>query len=121
MAPTGGNIGIGFAIPANLAKKVILQLRDKGKVVRGYLGIVPAAIDDDTKEALKLKDKKGALISSVAADTPAAKAGLKQYDVVVEVNGRRSRTTTTCGSRSATSCRGPRSRSRSSGTARSRP
>jgi serine protease Do len=89
MAPTGGNIGIGFAIPSNLAKKVVQQLRDKGKVVRGYLGIVPAAIDDDTREALKLKDKKGALISSVAADTPAAKAGLKPYDVVTEINGQK--------------------------------
>jgi serine protease Do len=89
LAPTGGNIGIGFAIPANLAKKVIQQLRDKGKVVRGYLGIAPAAIDDDTKEGLKLKDKKGALIISVTADTPAAKAGLKQYDVVIELNGQK--------------------------------
>ncbi|MDD8026056.1 MAG: Do family serine endopeptidase [Acidobacteriota bacterium] len=89
LAPNGGNIGIGFAIPSNLAKKVIQQLKDKGKVVRGYLGIVPASIDDETREALKLKDKKGALISSVAANTPAAKAGLKPYDVVIEINGQK--------------------------------
>jgi len=85
----GGNIGIGFAIPANLAKKVVIQLKDKGKVVRGYLGIIPADVDDDTKDALKLKDKKGALVNSVAEGTPAAKAGLKQYDVIVEINGQK--------------------------------
>lgn len=89
LAPSGGNIGIGFAIPSNLAKKVVLQLKDKGRVVRGYLGIIPLDIDDETREGLKLKDKKGALISSVEPDTPADKAGLKQYDVIVEVNGQR--------------------------------
>jgi serine protease Do len=87
LTPTGGSIGIGFAIPSNLAKKVVTQLKEKGKVVRGYLGLYPKDIDDDTKEALKLKDKKGALIDSVEAGTPAAKAGLKQYDVVVAVDG----------------------------------
>jgi serine protease Do len=89
LAPSGGNIGIGFAIPSNLAKKVVLQLKEKGRVVRGYLGIIPLDIDDETKDGLKLKDKKGALISSVEPDTPADKAGLKQYDVIVEVNGQR--------------------------------
>ena len=87
LTPTGGSIGIGFAIPSNLAKKVVSQLKEKGKVVRGYLGLYPVDIDDDTKDALKLKDKKGALINSVEAGTPAAKAGLKQYDVVVAVDG----------------------------------
>ena len=87
LTPTGGSIGIGFAIPSNLAKKVVSQLKEKGKVVRGYLGLYPKDIDDDTKDALKLKDKKGALIDSVEAGTPAAKAGLKQYDVVVAVDG----------------------------------
>jgi serine protease Do len=87
LTPTGGSIGIGFAIPSNLAKKVVTQLKEKGKVVRGYLGLLPIDIDDDTKDALKLKDKRGALINSVEAGTPAAKAGLKQYDVVVGVNG----------------------------------
>ena len=87
LTPTGGSIGIGFAIPSNLAKKVVTQLKEKGKVVRGYLGLYPVNIDDDTKDALKLKDKKGALINSVEAGTPAAKAGLKQYDVVVAVDG----------------------------------
>lgn len=87
LTPTSGSIGIGFAIPSNLAKKVVTQLKEKGKVIRGYLGLYPKDIDDDTKDALKLKDKRGALINSVEAGTPAAKAGLKQYDVVVGVNG----------------------------------
>ncbi len=89
LAPTGGSIGIGFAIPSNLARKVILQLREKGRVVRGYLGIIPVDLDDDTRDALKLKDKKGALINSVEPGTPADKAGLKQYDVIVEMNGQK--------------------------------
>jgi serine protease Do len=86
---SGGNIGIGFAIPSNLAKKVVAQLKEKGKVIRGYLGInIPfQPIDEETRKSLSLPSRKGALISSVEAGTPAEKAGLKQYDVVIELNG----------------------------------
>jgi serine protease Do len=87
ISTTGGNIGIGLAIPSDLAKKVVTQLKEKGRVVRGYLGIVPTDIDEEAKEVLKLKDRKGALVSSVEPGTPADKAGLKQYDVIVEING----------------------------------
>ena len=86
-SPTGGNIGIGFAIPSNIAKRVIAQLKEKGRVVRGYLGIVPGAVSEDLRKLLKLEKKKGALVNSVEAGTPADKAGLKQYDVIIEVNG----------------------------------
>jgi serine protease Do len=89
LTPTGGNIGIGFAIPVNMAKKVVSQLKDKGKVVRGWLGVevVTLPIDQDTQKLLNLKSKKGALINNVTQAGPAEKAGFKPYDVIVEVNG----------------------------------
>jgi serine protease Do len=88
-AMNGGNIGIGFAIPSNMAKKVVSQLKDKGKVIRGFLGInIPRQpIDEETRKSLNLSSRKGALINSVEPGTPAEKAGLKQYDVVIELNG----------------------------------
>jgi serine protease Do len=89
LTPSGGNIGIGFAIPSNMAKKVVTQLKEKGRVIRGWLGvtIVTQPIDQDYQKALNLKSRKGALINSVESGSPADKAGIKQYDVVTEVNG----------------------------------
>jgi serine protease Do len=89
LTPTGGNIGIGFAIPSNMAKKVVTQLKDKGKVIRGWLGVEVATlpIDQDTQKLLNLKSKKGALINNVTQGGPAEKSGFKPYDVVVEMNG----------------------------------
>ena len=88
-SPSGGNIGLGFAIPSNLAKKVIIQLKEKGRVVRGRIGIrMPTnPLTEEDKEAFKLKDKKGALVNSVEPGGPADKAGIKPYDVIVEVDG----------------------------------
>ncbi len=86
--PTGGNIGIGFAIPSDLTKKIVSQLKETGKVVRGYLGIsLLQDIDDKIKEVLSLKSKKGAMINGVEPGTPAEKAGLKQFDVITKING----------------------------------
>ena len=83
-----GNIGIGFAIPSSLAKKVVNQLKDKGKVIRGYLGVRGIySIDEQKKNNLNLKSKQGAMILEVEPGTPAEKAGLKPYDVIVEVDG----------------------------------
>lgn len=87
ISPSGGNIGIGLSIPSSLAKGVIEQLKEKGRVVRGYLGVSIMEITDDHMKLLKLKSKKGALISSVEPDTPAEKAGLKRYDVITKLNG----------------------------------
>ena len=90
LTPSGGNIGIGFAIPSNMAKKVVIQLKDKGRVIRGWLGvtIVSQPIDQDYQKALNLKSRKGAIINDVTPGSPADKAGIKQYDVVTEVNGK---------------------------------
>jgi len=86
LAPTGGNIGIGFAIPSNLAKKIVMQLKEKGRVVRGFLGVIVSSIDEDTKKVLNLKSKKGAFVNSVGQGTPAEKSGLKRYDVIIAIN-----------------------------------
>jgi len=80
------NIGIGFAIPINLAKNVMEQLIKEGHVVRGWLGVVITNLDPDMAEAFGLKDAKGALISDIVDDSPAAKAGLKEGDVVLKLD-----------------------------------
>ena len=85
----GGNVGIGFAIPVSLAKQVMDDLISKGKVVRGYLGVVVGTPDAELSEALNLKENAGAVISEVADGTPADKAGLKKYDVIIEVEGKK--------------------------------
>ena len=87
LAPTGGNIGIGFAIPSNLARKVVKQLQEKGRVVRGFLGIRPQPLTTADKDHLKLKSKRGALVGEVENGTPADKGGLEVADVIIEING----------------------------------
>lgn len=79
--------GIGFATPINTAKQILPQLKEKGKVSRGFLGLVPQEISEGLRESLDLSSTHGVIISSVQRDTPADKAGLKRYDVIVEVNG----------------------------------
>ncbi|MHB8055094.1 MAG: S1C family serine protease, partial [Candidatus Aminicenantales bacterium] len=77
LTPSGGSIGIGFAIPSAMAKKVVVQLKEKGRVVRGRLGvsIMSRPIDQDMQKALNLKDRKGAVINAVVNGTPADTAG----------------------------------------------
>lgn len=87
ISPSGGNIGIGLSIPTSLAKGVIQQLKDKGKVVRGYLGVSIYPVTDDYVKLLNLKSKTGAVVNTVEPGTPAEKAGLKPYDVIIELNG----------------------------------
>jgi serine protease Do len=89
LSPTGGNVGIGFAIPSDLAAQVIEQLISNGEVRRGYLGVAPGDLTDELKDAMGLAaDLQGALINQVLAGTPAEDAGLENGDVVLEVNGR---------------------------------
>ena len=86
-SPSGGNVGIAFAIPASTAQSVIQDLRDNGAVVRGWLGVQIQDISQDIANSLKLKDTKGALVNEVLPDTPAAKAGFKAGDAIVTVDG----------------------------------
>jgi serine protease Do len=78
---------LGFAVPVNTAKLVLPQLKEKGKVVRGYLGVNIRNIDDETKQAFELTSRDGAFVDSVEKGGPAAKAGIKAGDVIVSVNG----------------------------------
>lgn len=85
---TGVNEGIGLAIPSNMAGNVMRQLIDKGKVVRGYLGVLPQDVDEDLAEDLKLPNVKGALVARVEKGAPADKAGLAEEDFIVALDGK---------------------------------
>jgi len=84
----GGNIGIGFAIPINLAKEIVPQLKEKGHVTRGWLGVMIQKVTPDIAESLGLSEPKGALVADVVKDGPADTAGVKQGDVIVEYDGK---------------------------------
>ena len=88
----GGAQGMGFATPINVAKVLLPQLK-KGKVVRGYLGMGIVPVDDDIREAFGLKEQRGALVQDVTPGKPAEKAGVKNGDVVIDVDGRPIRNT----------------------------
>ena len=84
---SGGNQGVGFAIPANLARDVMQSLREKGRVVRGYIGASVQTLTPELAEAMKLKGQPtGALVGEVAPKTPTEKAGMKTGDVITAVN-----------------------------------
>jgi periplasmic serine protease, Do/DeqQ family len=86
-SPNGGSIGIGFGIPANLAKQVIQQLKQFGHTRRGWLGVRIQSITPDIAESLGLKEHRGALVGEVARKGPGEKAGLKTGDVILKFNG----------------------------------
>ncbi|PHS27685.1 MAG: protease Do [Robiginitomaculum sp.] len=88
LSPTGGNIGIGFAIPARVAAKVTKELIDKGSVTRGYLGVNIQSIDQDLADSEGLKAREGALVAKVVDDSPAKKAGFKTGDIVLKLDGK---------------------------------
>lgn len=88
VAPTGGNVGIGFAIPSNMMKSLVDQLVQFGEVRRGLLGITGGNVDSGLAEAMELSVSKGAYVSQVAPDSAAEKGGLKPGDVIVSLNGR---------------------------------
>jgi serine protease Do len=84
---TGGNLGIGFAIPVNSAKEILPELIKKGKVTRGWLGVSIQRVTPEIAQALGLEKNQGALVSSVVEGSPAAQAGVQAGDVIVEFGG----------------------------------
>ncbi len=92
LTPSGGNIGIGFAIPANMAKNVMTQLIDHGQVHRGKIGVTIQPVTSDIASSLGLSQVRGALVNSVEAGSPADKAGVRRGDVITAVNGESIRT-----------------------------
>ena len=87
-SPSGGSVGIGFAIPSNLAKTVVAQLRENGKVNRGWLGIAMQPLTPSLAKAVGLANDHGVLIDSVTVDSPAARADLRQGDVITAFDGK---------------------------------
>ena len=88
VSPSGGNIGIGFAIPARMAETVMTQLVNGGEVHRGQLGVTVQGMTSELAQGLGLDEVKGALVSGVVTDSPAAKAGLERGDVIVSLDGK---------------------------------
>merc|ERR1711991_612570 len=88
-SPTGGSVGIGFSIPANLATPIIEQLKKYGKTQRGWLGVRIQELTPEISKSLGLKDEDGVLISMVNPGEPAEKGGLKSGDVILEFNGKK--------------------------------
>src|SRR5204862_3320621 len=86
LSPSGGNIGIGFAIPSNMAKVVMDQLLKTGKVRRGMLGVTIQSVDADLASSLNLPAARGAIVTSVQTGGPADRAGLKRGDVITAIN-----------------------------------
>ena len=85
-SPSGGSVGIAFAIPADTVKSVIAQLRDKGSVTRGWIGVQIQSVTQDIADGMGLKQTTGALVSEPQPDSPAVKAGIQSGDVITSVN-----------------------------------
>jgi serine protease Do len=84
-----GGQGIGFAIPINIAKDMLSQLKSKGKVVRGWLGVIIQRVTPDIAKSFGLKESEGALVSDIMEQSPAEKAGIKTGDVIISYNGKK--------------------------------
>ncbi|HEX2840225.1 Do family serine endopeptidase [Hyphomicrobium sp.] len=88
ISPTGGSIGIGFAVPADTVTQVVSQLKEFGAVKRGWLGVKIQSISEDIAESLGVPENTGALVAGVTPDSPAAKAGIEAGDVIMKFDGK---------------------------------
>ncbi len=86
-SPSGGSVGIGFAIPSNVARNIVDQLREHGKIARGYLGVQMQPLTDTLARAVGLPNDQGVLVDAVTKDSPASRANLQQGDVITAFNG----------------------------------
>jgi serine protease Do len=87
-SPSGGSVGIGFAIPASVAQNVIASLKESGTVTRGWLGVRIQPVTEDIAESLGLAEAKGAIVSDVTEESPALAAGMQQGDTILKVDGK---------------------------------
>jgi len=106
ISPSSGNIGIGFAIPTNMARHVMEELRSGGRVRRAQLGVTVQGMTSDIATSLGLKDVRGALVSSVSPDSAASRAGVKVGDVILSFNGQPVQDTNTLRNRVANAAPG---------------
>ena len=86
-SPSGGSVGIGFAIPASIVQPTVNQLKDNGKIVRGWLGVKVQQVSEDIAAIMGIKDNKGALVASVVKGSPADKAGITIGDIITKFDG----------------------------------
>jgi serine protease Do len=86
-SPSGGSVGIAFAIPATTVDTVVASLKDKGSVTRGFIGVQMQPVTKEIAEAIGLKEPKGALVAEALKDSPAAKAGIRTGDTIIAVDG----------------------------------
>src|SRR5262249_52822244 len=87
-SPTGGSVGIGFAIPSNVAKAIVAQLREHGEVARGWLGVQMQPLTPALAKAVGLSNEDGVLVATVEPNSPAAHAALEQGDVITAFDGK---------------------------------
>lgn len=88
LSTSGGSMGIGFSVPSSIVKPVIEQLKTKGEIIRGWLGVKVQIIDEKIKKSMGLPDQKGALVAEIMKDSPADKAGIKVGDVIIKFDGK---------------------------------
>jgi serine protease Do len=86
-SPSGGSVGIGFAIPADVVQRVVADLKDDGQVTRGWIGVQIQPVTQDIADSIGLKSAQGAIVAEITGGSPAAKAGLKSGDAITAVNG----------------------------------
>lgn len=86
-SPSGGNAGVGFAVPSDLVSKIVADLQDDGQIDRGWLGVQIKPVSEDVASVLGLDEGQGTQVEKVIADTPADKAGLKADDIVLSFDG----------------------------------
>ncbi len=86
ISPSGGNVGIGFAIPSSSAAQIVRQLKDKGEVVRGWIGVSVQDISDEIAESMKIEKSRGAFVTEVTPEGPADQAGILPSDIVLKID-----------------------------------